>query len=709
MKYIFTALLLLLIATHTFATKVIASSYGYNAANATTAFKGAINDAADTTVIDFASGSNGDWNIDASVFFNLINKTIIFEPGVKLLATAGYGLDEELFRIRYCNGVKIIGNNTLFKMRKAEYTTGEFRNCIAIVDCDNVEVSNITAADSGGDGVFIAAFGPRKLYCENIILRNIVCDNNRRQGISVITVKNLLVENCVFKNTNGTLPEAGVDFEPDHDYERLENIVFKKCSFTNNYGNGVALAMINLNSTSASIDITFNDCYLSQNHQPSNIYAASEINANAPEVNFPTGSVTFNRCLIENSQWSAITARKAASGYSINFNDCVFKNISQAQINFNNPIWLETLSYNPAPNAPFGGVSFNNQVIEFNSNMAFLQANGSPGSEGLANVTGNITVINPVVNTAPVYVNLNSQTNVTYAYNFAVSLPASTVNVTDVSTNFYEINCSKNIFTYSRSGTANNFPLAIPFTVAGTAAIISDYIHIPSFAIIPAGANSVNDTLIAIDDGVAEPDETVTLTTNASSNYTISNGSFSKLLFNGACSIVLPVKFVSAAVNKQNTNHVLRFTVANETDNVLYEIERSGDGIIFETIGTKKILNSTGDATHLFIDTRPLSGKNYYRIKQIENNKFYFSSTVSITNNNDRLVIYPNPVDKTIFFFKSASVIKNIQIFNDKGQLVKTVYAVQNAIDAAGLAKGMYLLKMDFGNGEIKTQSFIKL
>jgi hypothetical protein len=707
MKFICTLAALLFIVMPSSATKVTASSFGYNATNATTAYKNAINNPADTTIIDFVG--TGEWKVDAVTFFNLSNKTILFEPGVKLIATAGYGLNDNLFWIRYCNGVKVIGNNTLFKMQKAEYTSGEFRNCIAIVDCDNIEISNIIAADSGGDGVFIAAFGPTKLYSENIILRNIVCDNNRRQGISVISVKNLLVQHCIFKNTNGTLPEAGVDFEPDHDYERLDNIVFEKCSFTNNYGNGIALALINLNSTSAPVNITFNDCYLSQNHQPSNTYAKSEINASSPETNFPTGTVTFNRCLIENSQWSAITARKSAAGYSINFNDCIFKNVSQQQINFNNPIWIETLSYDPAPNPAFGGVSFNNQLIEFSSNLAFLHANGWTGSEGLANVTGNITVVNPIINTPPVYANVNSQVNVTYTYNFLSNLPATTVNVNNITTNFYEAGCNKNIFMYNRSSATNNLPLPVQFNITGAAAPVADYVHIPYFAIIPAGANSINDTLIAIDDAINEPAEPVNLTTTATSYYTVGNGSFSALLFNGICSIVLPVKFVSVFASKQNATHAVHFTVANETDTALYEIERSSDGVNFKTIGIKKVISSTGNSTHLFIDTYPLSSKNYYRVKQVENDKFYFSAVVNINNDSNEFVIYPNPVNKTIFYFTPATAIKNIQIFNDKGQLVKTVRPAQNNIDVAGFYKGVYMLKIDFGKGEYKTQAFVKL
>jgi hypothetical protein len=707
MKFIYTLAVLVFIAMQSSATKVIASSFGYNATNATTAFQNAINNPADTTIVDFVG--NGEWKIDATTFFNLAGKTILFEANVKVIARSGFTENDNLFRIRYCNGVKIIGNNTLFKMQKAEYTTGEFRHCIAIVDCDNVEVSNITAADSGGDGVFIAAFGPAKLYSENIILRNIVCDNNRRQGISVISVKNLLVEHCIFKNTNGTLPEAGVDFEPDHDYERLENIVFKKCNFTNNYGNGIALALINLSSTSVPVDITFNDCYLSQNHQPSNTYARSEINANSPEANFPTGTVTFNRCLIENSQWSAITARKSASGYSINFNDCVFKNVSQQQLNFNNPIWLETLSYAPAPNPAFGGVSFNNQVIEFSSNLAFLHANGWTGSAGLANVTGNITVVNSVVNLPPVYSNVNSQLNVTYTYNFVSNLPTTTVNVNNITANFYEGSCNKNIFTYNRSSATNNLPLPVQFSIAGLAVSVADYFHIPNFAIIPAGANTINDTLIAIDDAITEPAETVELNTTASSNYTVGNGSFSTLLFNGACNIVLPVKFLWVNVKRKNNIHQVSFSVANETNNTIYVIERSADGSFFEKAGTINIAASTANtATHVFIDAQPLSGINYYRIKQVENNKFYYSATVSIKDNNTAFAVYPNPVGNTLYL-TTASLIKSILIFNDKGQLVKTVQPQQNNIDVADLHKGAYLLKINLGNEVYQLTQFIKL
>ena len=62
-------------------------------------------------------------------------------------------------------------------------------------------------------------------------VRDCVFDRNYRQGFSVISVINLLVERCVFSNTNGTDPQAGVDLEPDFPSHRLTNVTFRDCSY----------------------------------------------------------------------------------------------------------------------------------------------------------------------------------------------------------------------------------------------------------------------------------------------------------------------------------------------------------------------------------------------------------------------------------------------------------------------------------------------
>ena len=92
-----------------------------------------------------------------------------------------------------------------------------------------------------------------------------------RQGISVISVVNMLAENCTMMNTNGTSPAHGVDFEPDVPTERLANITFRRCSSINNQGAGFGFDFAGLTSTHwaagvPAVSLRFEDCTVIGNH-----------------------------------------------------------------------------------------------------------------------------------------------------------------------------------------------------------------------------------------------------------------------------------------------------------------------------------------------------------------------------------------------------------------------------------------------------------
>lgn len=60
----------------------------------------------------------------------------------------------------------------------------------------------------------------------------------------------------------------------------------------------------------------------------------------------------------------------------------------------------------------------------------------------------------------------------------------------------------------------------------------------------------------------------------------------------------------------------LKWLTANESDNELFTIERSTDGVHYETIGTKPGAgNSIEVLSYRFRDEKPVVGNNYYRIK----------------------------------------------------------------------------------------------
>ena len=71
-----------------------------------------------------------------------------------------------------------------------------------------------TVVDSGGVSNF----------SRNVLLRQVTTDSAWRNGLSVISAINLTVVDSIFKNTNGTNPQCGIDLEPDHPTDKLQQI-----------------------------------------------------------------------------------------------------------------------------------------------------------------------------------------------------------------------------------------------------------------------------------------------------------------------------------------------------------------------------------------------------------------------------------------------------------------------------------------------------
>jgi hypothetical protein len=93
-----------------------------------------------------------------------------------------------------------------------------------------------------GDGIYLGV-GQRGVPCTDILIRAVLCDRSHRQGISVISAENVLMENCVLRGTSGTPPMAEIDFEPNEPGERIANCVMRNCTVADNAGDGFALCL----------------------------------------------------------------------------------------------------------------------------------------------------------------------------------------------------------------------------------------------------------------------------------------------------------------------------------------------------------------------------------------------------------------------------------------------------------------------------------
>jgi hypothetical protein len=178
------------------------------------------------------------------------NSNITLAPGTVVQARSGFTDNQVLVSLQNVSNVSIVGPGAVFQMPKAEYTSGEHRHCLAVHASSNVHIEGIACNGSGGDGFYIATAS------QNVTLLNVSADNNRRQGLSIISGTDIFITNSVFSNTNGTDPQCGVDIEPNSPSDRLRNIVLSGVQTSGNVGCGLSYSLFALDNTSLPVSIT---------------------------------------------------------------------------------------------------------------------------------------------------------------------------------------------------------------------------------------------------------------------------------------------------------------------------------------------------------------------------------------------------------------------------------------------------------------------
>lgn len=122
-----------------------------------------------------------------------------------------------------------------------EGTTSQWGFGVSISNVKNVTIDGLYVTKCTGDGVYIGGgivsdIGDYSQASKNIVLKRILSDDNRRQGLSITCADGVYVENCTFSNTGKTEfigPGCGLDIEPNKG-QSVRNVTFKNCKFLNN-------------------------------------------------------------------------------------------------------------------------------------------------------------------------------------------------------------------------------------------------------------------------------------------------------------------------------------------------------------------------------------------------------------------------------------------------------------------------------------------
>ncbi len=156
----------------------------------------------------------------------------------------------------------------------------------------------------------------------------------------------------------------------------------------------------------------------------------------------------------------------------------------------------------------------------------------------------------------------------------------------------------------------------------------------------------------------------------------------------------LPVEFLSFDVSKKDRSSNIGFSTASETNNDYFTIERSLDGRDFEAIGEiKGAGNSTEQISYTFVDENPLSGVNYYRIKQTDfDGKYSYSDVKAVIHgSNNRTWVTPKNTSGIVTVETDLDNYE-LTVYSSMGQMVKkySAYSGKQSVDISELPNGIY-------------------
>ncbi|MEO5562173.1 MAG: T9SS type A sorting domain-containing protein [Chitinophagaceae bacterium] len=180
----------------------------------------------------------------------------------------------------------------------------------------------------------------------------------------------------------------------------------------------------------------------------------------------------------------------------------------------------------------------------------------------------------------------------------------------------------------------------------------------------------------------------------------------------------LPVNFIGlvATRNELAKSVDMKWDVSEEIDVQEYRVERSINGISFETAGA---VPAKGKSVYTYSDNNVPTGTLYYRIKSVDiDGKFKYSGILRLADNSsssygNKLLVYPIPTtgDVTVQH-KKLNAKSKLVITSLDGRILKTIAPTPGSshtpVTISNLSPGVYLLRLDDENGYGEAVKLIK-
>ena len=500
------------------------TKYGFDKSDSTAIIKAAIRGEEGKGNTLIFRKMSGPWYVTSMMkIFRITKLKIIFEPGFVMEAKRGVfptrNKAEKLLWLATTSDVTIIGYGATFRMSRADFVAAkatEFNMNFQATSATRLQLFGLRLEGSGGDGIYVDKW-------TDCLVQDVTIVQHYRQAVSVIDATNVVFRHCFLGQTSGAAPQDGVDFEPNHSYQALSNVVFEDCSIVDNDSNGLHMAVRHLDKTSPRIDISFTRCYFSGNSGSAS-YSSGEFSLGGSgyignRYDQPAqGVVRVSDSVIDGSPYQLLKSRKQGIGYTMEIDQLAAINLNEKG---SSPlIYLEVPSY--SVNSDVGGITLKNVLMHTKAEAPWMRIQGSKSLTSLRDLHGSVTVVEPKP-TEVLYKSYSTTKNiaVTLRNSNQASLPATRVSISTLSNEAVKGSTKGASIVFTRSSSRLDYPLFVKYAVSGVQ--LGDGIPLLTKAVlIRAGETSVTLNIPARANGLKESRRVVTLKLESRELYSIS-------------------------------------------------------------------------------------------------------------------------------------------------------------------------------------------
>jgi hypothetical protein len=191
-----------------------------------------------------------------------------------------------------------------------------------------------------------------------------------------------------------------------------------------------------------------------------------------------------------------------------------------------------------------------------------------------------------------------------------------------------------------------------------------------------------------------------------------------KDVFNLVPQIPLPVTIEQFSAGLTNAGVELKWTAHHDEPNAYFMVQRSNDGISFESLARLNVNNSGGRRSYRYEDAQ-VNGTVYYRLEIHEAARTYYSAVISVKVPVANLVVkrlYPTRIGQslTLEIISPQMQSATFEIISGSGARLKLytrqLHRNSNIITlpVPAMAQGLYFLRISSPGRQPVIQSFLK-